>query len=201
MPGERYFLGAWGVLGSRCGASRPWARKDDAHEHLIDGEAEPVDRLGELYARHVPETIGFAYLLTGDRSEAEDLVHEAFIKVVGRLRHLRQPEAFDAYLMRTVVNLHASRLRHLRVERAYVERERHRSTAQVASPDVAERDEVWKALGALPPRQRAAVVLRYYEDLSERDTADVLRCSVAAVKSLTACAIETLRSRIRGDDA
>jgi RNA polymerase sigma-70 factor (sigma-E family) len=173
--------------------------RHDADEPLPEGETEPADRLEELYARHVPETIGFAYLLTGDRPEAEDLVHEAFVKVVGRLRHLRQPEAFDAYLMRTVVNLHTSQLRHLRVERAYLSRERRRRAPQAMPPDFAERDEVWKALEALPPRQRAAVVLRYYEDLTERDTAEVLRCSVPAVKSLMARAMETLRTQIRGD--
>jgi RNA polymerase sigma-70 factor (sigma-E family) len=161
----------------------------------------PAGRLEELYARHVPATIGFAYLLTGDHAEAEDLVQEAFIRVVGRLRHLRVPDAFDAYLKRAVVNLHTSRLRHLRVERAYVEREGPRAAAAVEAHDIAQRDEVWRALDRLPPRQRAAIVLRYYQDLSERDTADLLHCSVAAVKSLMARAMETLRADIRGDDA
>jgi len=162
---------------------------------------EPAGRLEELYARHVPTTIGFAYLLTGDHAEAEDLVQEAFIRVVGRLRHLRVPDAFDAYLKRTVVNLHTSRLRHLRVERAYAEREGPRSSPPVAPHAIEERDAVWRALDRLPPRQRTAIVLRYYEDRSERETADLLHCSVAAVKSLTARAIETLRADIRGDDA
>ena len=53
----------------------------------------------------------------------------------------------------------------------------------------------------LPPRQRAALVLRYYEDLSERETAEVLGCSVAAVKSLVARGSETLRELIRGEEA
>ena len=60
-------------------------------DSLPDSEAEPTDRLGDLYARHAPATIGFAYLLTGSRADAEDLVHEAFVRVVGRLRHLRSP--------------------------------------------------------------------------------------------------------------
>ena len=64
-------------------------------ESLPDSETQPTDRLGDLYARHVPATIGFAYLLTGTRVDAEDLVHEAFVRVVGRLRHLRTPDAFD----------------------------------------------------------------------------------------------------------
>jgi RNA polymerase sigma-70 factor (sigma-E family) len=170
-------------------------------EEARNSDTESADRLSELYARHVPPTIGFAYLLTGSRAEAEDLVHEAFLRVVGRLRHLRSPDAFDAYLLRTVVNLHTSRLRRLRVERRYMEREGLRSFGAVPPHDVGERDRVWRALDRLPKRQRVAVVLRYAEDRSERETADLLRCSVAAVKSLTARALDTLRAELRGDDA
>jgi RNA polymerase sigma factor (sigma-70 family) len=68
-------------------------------------------------------------------------------------------------------------------------------------PDVATREDLWQRLRTLPPRQRAVLVLRYYEDLSERDTADAMRCSVAAVKSLTARATAALREGIRGEDA
>lgn len=159
----------------------------------------PGDRLSELYARHVPSAIGFAYLLTGVRADAEDVVHEAFIRVAGRLRHLRAPEAFDSYLMRTVVNLHTSRLRRLRTERAYLRRNEV-GEASVSEPDVAERDRVWRALRALPPRQRTVLVLRYFEDLSERATAEVMRCSVAAVKSLTTRALHALRNELGGDE-
>jgi RNA polymerase sigma factor (sigma-70 family) len=60
---------------------------------------------------------------------------------------------------------------------------------------------MWRRLQTLPPRQRAVLVLRYYEDLSERETANALRCSVAAVKSLTARATSALREGIRGEDA
>jgi len=170
-------------------------------ESLSDSETQPTDRLGDLYARHVPATIGFAYLLTGSRVEAEDLVHEAFLRVVGRLRHLRTPDAFDAYLLRTVLNLHTSKLRRLRVERHYLARVGPQLSEAVAPHDVGERDRIWRALDLLPKRQRAAVVLRYAEDRSERETADLLRCSVAAVKSLTARALDTLRAELRGDDA
>jgi RNA polymerase sigma factor (sigma-70 family) len=60
---------------------------------------------------------------------------------------------------------------------------------------------MWRRLQTLPPRQRAVLVLRYYEDLSERETADALRSSVAAVKSLTARAMTALREGIKGEDA
>jgi RNA polymerase sigma-70 factor (sigma-E family) len=187
------------------GASLDRMRSTDAvtragRESSRDSETQPTDRLADLYARHVPATIGFAYLLTGSRTDAEDLVHEAFVRVVGRLRHLRTPDAFDAYLLRTVVNLHTSRLRRLRVERRYLAREVRRSPDAVAPHDVGERDRIWRALDRLSKRQRSAVVLRYAEDLSERETADLLHCSVSAVKSLTARALETLRAELRGDE-
>ena len=153
--------------------------------------------LADLYERHAPAAGRLAYLLTGDRALAEDLVQEAFVRVVGRFRHLRVPDAFEAYLRRTIVNLHTSHLRRRRLERAYLEREGGVARAgPTVMPDVGVREELWRALLDLPPRQRVAVVLRYYEDLSERETADALRCSVAAVKSLTARAMETLRARI-----
>jgi RNA polymerase sigma-70 factor (sigma-E family) len=182
----------WGMTASVIGAGMGEAR---------DSETISADRLGELYARHVPATIGFAYLLTGSHAEAEDLAHEAFLKVVGRLRHLRSLDAFDSYLLRTVVNLHTSRLRRLRVERRHMAREGRRPSEAIPPHDVGERDRIWRALDRLPKRQRAAVVLRYAEDRSERETADLLRCSVPAVKSLTARALDTLRAELRGEDA
>jgi len=66
-------------------------------------------------------------------------------------------------------------------------------------PDVGEREELWRAVLELPARQRAAVVLRFYEDLSEQQTAEALRCSTTAAKSLIARAMETLRKRVRRD--
>jgi RNA polymerase sigma-70 factor (sigma-E family) len=164
--------------------------------------AEPRGELADLYVRHVPSANRLAFLLTGDRSHAEDLVHDAFVRCVGRFGHLRAHEAFDAYLRRTIVNLHTSRLRRVRVEREFLSKEAARveRTSMSGLPDVAVREDMWRRLQTLPSRQRAVLVLRYYEDLSERETADALRCSVAAVKSLTARATLALREGIRGED-
>ena len=158
--------------------------------------AEAATGLAELYERHAPAAGRLAYLLTGDRTLAEDLVQEAFVRVVGRFRHLRVPDAFEAYLRRTIVNLHTSQLRRRRVERAYLERERHAVAPEDAMPDVGAREELWHALRALPARQRAAIVLRFYEDLSERETGEALGRSPAAAKSLVARAMESLRAEI-----
>ncbi len=155
-------------------------------------------RLEDLYVRNAPGALRLAYFLTGDRALAEDLVQEAFVKVAGRFRHLRFPDAFDAYLRRAVVNLFTSHLRRLRLERSHL-RNSPPPDGTHQDPDPAERDRMWIAVGALPPRQRAAVVLRFYEDLSERETAEVLGCSTSAANALVARAMATLRGEI-GDD-
>lgn len=81
-----------------------------------------ASRLAEVYVRSAPAGFRLAYLLTGDRALAEDLVQEAFLRFVGRLHHLRDPEAFDAYLRRTIVNPSKDTFRRRAVERSYLER-------------------------------------------------------------------------------
>jgi RNA polymerase sigma-70 factor (sigma-E family) len=201
------------MSGHRTNTLRRWAHRylsDRPFVFDVEAMRDPVQRadtaaeavaeargLAELYERHAPSAGRLAYLLTGDRAQAEDLVQEAFVRVVGRFGHMRVPDAFDAYLRRTIVNLHTSLLRRRRLERAYLERERRAARNETTSmPDVGVREGLWRALLTLPARQRAALVLRYYEDLSEREAADVLRCSPAALKSLVARAIEALRARI-----
>jgi RNA polymerase sigma-70 factor (sigma-E family) len=155
-------------------------------------------RLGELYERHASDAVRLAYLLTGDRALAEDLVQEAFVRMYGRFRDLRSPDAFPWYLRRTVVNLANSHFRHAKVERTYVER-------QGRSPDewtqgIGSRQEMWESLSRLPERQRAAIVLRYYEDLTEAQTAEVLGCRLGTVKSLVSRGLDALRKEMsRGE--
>jgi RNA polymerase sigma-70 factor (sigma-E family) len=164
---------------------------------------ETSGRLGELYLRHADSAVRLAYLLTGDMALAEDLVQDAFVRLAGRLAHLRDPGAFDAYLRRTVVNLSRSHFRRRRLERAHLRRAGGELAAQgFATRDASheDRDEVWTALRTLPERQRAAIVLRFYEDLSERTTAELLGCRPGTVKSLVSRGLETLRNEIRGDE-
>jgi RNA polymerase sigma-70 factor (sigma-E family) len=171
------------------------AERDAAVGRLHDRD------LASLYRRSAPGAVRLAYLLTGDLALAEDLVQDAFIRVSGRLLHLRQPAAFDAYLRRTVVNLSRNHFRRRAVERAYLERQR--DVDETAGPDrtVVEREAMLGALHRLPQRQRVAVVLRFYEDLPEDTIAGVLRCRPATVRSLIFRAVRTLRSEIeRSDD-
>ena len=144
------------------------------------------------------QAAGYAYSITGNHADAEDAVQDAFVRMVGRYRDLRNPDAFAAYLRRTVVNLSHSHFRRLRVERAYVAREGARPAP--AAPELGAREEMWQALLHLPERQRTAIVLRYYEDLSEAETADAMRCPKGTVKSLVSRGIERLRQDVtRGE--
>jgi RNA polymerase sigma-70 factor (sigma-E family) len=153
-------------------------------------------RLGDLFERHAPDAVRLAYLITGDRSLAEDLVQEAFVRMYGRFRDLRSADAFPWYLRRTVVNLANSHFRHKKVERTYVEREGRRP-ADGWGPDLGARQEMWESLLRLPERQRTAIVLRYYEDMTEAQTAEVLGCRLGTVKSLVSRGLEALRNEMR----
>lgn len=163
-------------------------------------QASAGGRIAELYLRHAPAGLRLAYLLTGDRTLSEDLVQEAFARLIGRLRHLRDPNAFDAYLRRTIVNLSRSHLRHRAVERAFLELDAPRAPRESRDADVATYETMRRALLALPERQRAAIVLRFYEDLTEQQAADVLRCRPGTVRSLVSRGMAALRSDLRGDD-
>ena len=162
-------------------------------------ERQRSRRLAELYAEHAPRAGRFAYLLVGDQDLAEDIVQEAFVRVAGRLWTLRKPEAFEAYLRQTVLNLTRGQMRRMRVERAYMVHQRNRVPDEVRLPDVPGRDELFRSLSRLPYRQRAAIVLRYYEDRSEQQTADILGCPVGTVKSLVSRGLGSLREQMRGE--
>lgn len=151
--------------------------------------------LSEIYALHADATKRLAFLLTGDKELSEDITQDAFVKIAGRIGGLRNRDASGAYLRQTVVNLSRSHFRRKRVERAYLQREASRPQSDsVEGRDVVEADALWNELHRLAYRQRCAIVLRYYEDLSEQQAAEVLNCSVGAVKALTSRAMEQLRA-------
>ena len=174
-------------------------QKDMEHDRTgvvsaVDREAGLRSRLADAYVRSAPGGIRLAYLLTGDGDVAEDLVQEAFVRFVGRLRFLRDPDAFEPYLRRTIVNLSKNHFRRRAVERAYLEREAPRAEDVSTDPDVATHDTLRLALLRLPLRQRTALVLRYFEDLPDATIAELLRCRPATVRSLVARGLEALRT-------
>jgi len=157
--------------------------------------------LAELYALHAPKAGRLAYLLTGDRELAEDMVQDAFIRVAGRFGGLRSPMAFEAYLRQTIVNLSRGHWRRKSTERRYLSSHGRRAALVSAElPDVASHRAIVQALTGLSDRQRAAIVLRYYEDLTEQQTADVIGCSLGTVKSLVSRGMAALRTEIKSED-
>lgn len=141
-----------------------------------------------------------AFLLTGDRGDAEDLLQEALARLAGAWHRVERQGAVDAYVRRTMVNLRTSRWRRRRVATVLTDTTALPAVvgvARVADPAAAvvERDALWTALLGLPPRMRAVLVLRFYEDLSEADAAGVLQCSVGTVKSQTSRALARLREQ------
>ena len=154
----------------------------------------------ELFVRYAPGAFRLALLLTGDRSTAEDLVQEAFVRVVGRFGHLRQGAAFESYLRRTIVNLTKNTWRRRAVERAHPSRVIEVLDAHDTA--ILERMVVWRTLQELSERQRVAIVLRFYEDLSEDDIASIMRCPTGTVRSLVSRGMAALRNELgRLEDA
>jgi RNA polymerase sigma-70 factor (sigma-E family) len=192
----------------RCNLSRLCGvlEREPTWEWTLDAEIAVekrgrTSRLAQLYTAHAPRAGRLAYLLTGDPDVAEDLTQEAFTRLITRFGALRRPDAVDAYLRRSVVNLARKHWRRLGRERSYVRREGPVLADRTLNhPDVAERVALWKELDKLPYRQRAALVLRFFEDLSERETAESLGCPVGTVKSLVSRGLEALRQEIRGGD-
>jgi len=165
-------------------------------EATVDRQPLERDRIAALYESHAAAALRFAFLLIGRREAAEDVVHEAFLRVFGRFADRRSPDFFRPYLNRTIVNLVRSEQRRAGAERSKLPR--LRTSGVHTDPNVDPRPDVVRALATLPVRQRAAIVLRYYEDLSEAQVADIMRCSRPAVRSLVARGSESLRPLLEG---
>lgn len=146
-----------------------------------------------VFNAHHREAVRLAYLLCGDHHQAEDIVADAFTKVWKQWRR-GNVDNVRAYLRRAVVNETNSKLRRRYLERREAEkRSGDDRGVRLIDDHAAEQDQVWQALSRLPERQRTAVVLRYYQDLSEADTAEVMDCSVGTVKSQTSRGLDRLR--------
>lgn len=150
-----------------------------------------------------PRLFRTAYAVAGDAASAEDALQAAYARAFARWRHVSSADHPEAYVRRMVVNeiLGARR-------RGWWKRERPQVDIEPAGahdgPElgVVEKDAVWAAVLELPPRQRAVVVLRYYEDLSEEQIAEVLGCSRGTVKSQASAALTNLRraaDTLKGD--
>lgn len=155
-------------------------------------------RLNELYALHAQSALRLAYLMTGDPNASEDIVQEAFARLFAKFQDRKTPHAVAAYLRRSIVNLSHDRHRRLKTLRSFLARSVSSTPAQDSS-DIEDRLIMRSRLQRLPHRQRAALVLRYYEDLSEHDAAEVIGCSVAALKQLVQRGLRSMRQQQQGE--
>jgi RNA polymerase sigma-70 factor (ECF subfamily) len=150
------------------------------------------DELADFVRARYPQLLRRGYLLTGSQLAAEDLVQEALARCCAAWRRHPITEP-DAYVHRIMVNVLISRSR--------LRRFREEATDAVPEPGVsdsssqhADRDVVWRALQQTPPRQRAVLVLRFYEDMTESEIAACLDITVGTVRSQAAKGLARLRA-------
>ena len=157
------------------------------------------EAVGQLYTAHYRGLVRLSALLLRDVGEAEEVVQDAFVAMHGRWGRLRDPDKAVAYLRQSVLNRSRSALRHRAV------RDRHQPVPPSYVPSAEhhallgeEQETIVAALRTLPQRQREAIVLRYYADLSEADTALAMGVSRGAVKSHTSRGMAALRKSLEG---
>jgi RNA polymerase sigma-70 factor (sigma-E family) len=165
---------------------------DDGREGArTSPDSAPVDLAGFVHSRG-RSLIRFAHAVCGDRALAEDLVQEAMAKLVRRFGERIDVEHPEAYVRRVIV-------------REFLQWRRRRTVSEVPgllsdTPDVAggpepdQREVMWRFLAGLPRRQRAVLVLGYYEDLSDAEIADLMGCSASTVRSQRARALAKLKA-------
>ncbi|MCC9741326.1 SigE family RNA polymerase sigma factor [Streptomyces sp. MNU89] len=162
---------------------------------MTDVTEESHGEFAEFATLAWPRLVRTAHMLTGDFHEAEDLVQTTLAKVYSRWRRIPRDDV-NAYVRRALVNNNLSRLRKKRVTHLlmpFLPESAHRPHGGHAET-VEHRTAVDEALATLPPRQRAVMVLRYWEDLSEQEIAAVLGCSVGTVKTHARRGLQKLRS-------
>lgn len=155
--------------------------------------ATAPDDAARFVADELPRLVGALELYVGDRLVAEELAQEALVRAFGRWEHVRTLESPGGWTWRVAMNLANSHFRRRKIERRAMAR---RAPAAVVDDidGAADREVVRAAVAALPSKQRAAVVLRYFCELSSGDAARVLSCSPEAVRALTSRALKQLRA-------
>jgi RNA polymerase sigma-70 factor (sigma-E family) len=149
------------------------------------GSDDRAQEIAALFSRDYESLHRIAYVFVANSGVAEEIVMEAFVKVFSGWHRFRSVEHKSAYLRQVVINLCRAKLRRQTIERR-VNEAAHRGLTRTPSSEGEVSDmhlDLWNAIRLLPHRQKAAVVLRYLADMSEREIAEVLDCSVGTVKS------------------
>ena len=159
---------------------------------------EPDGEFDAFVTARMGALLTYAHLLTGDRHAAEDVVQTALARTALAWRGVRDRSNPEGYVRRAIVTTHLNTWRSLGRRRERVVADPPEGVAPVHDETAGwdERDAMWRALAELPPRQRAVLVLRYYEGLSEAEIADTLGCASGTVKSQAAKALARLRQHL-----
>jgi len=157
-------------------------------------QAELEDRFQEFVRARWSHLVRTAYLLTGDVHHAEDLTQTALAKAYRSWRRVSGSDSPEAYVRRMLVTCNSDRFRKRRVRESLTDAPPERAGRDESVARVDERGVLLGALAQLPPRQRAVVVMRYWEDLSEAEVAEVLGCSPGTVKSQASKGLAKLRT-------
>jgi RNA polymerase sigma-70 factor (sigma-E family) len=145
-------------------------------------------RFEEFAAARLPALLRYATLLTGDREQARDIVQDVLTRALVKWDRIGAVDEPYAYVRRMVTNEHLSWRRRRRLRTVPLHEE---PTERAADPPPG--DEMWQLLATLPRQQRAVLVLRFYEGLSDPDIADVLGCRPGTVRSNASRALAALR--------
>jgi RNA polymerase sigma-70 factor (sigma-E family) len=166
----------------------------DASLESVSGEWDAARAVTAIYTTHYRSLVRLAVLLVRDVATAEEVVQDSFIAMHGAWRRLRDTEKALSYLRQSVVNRSRSVLRHrMVVDKNAPKPAPDMPSAEQGALSLLERSAVIAALRKLPPRQREALVLKFYADLSEAQIATAMGISRGAVKSHTARGVAALR--------
>ena len=160
-----------------------------------------ADDFAEWVASRGASLQRFAYLVTGSEAEAPDLVQEALAAAYPRWASLARRGTAEAYVRRSIVNASVSAWRKQHRVTPVADPTGLRPVVDDNAPDSADADAAWRLCMELPPTQRAAVVLRFYEDLSFAQIATVLDCRESTARSHVHRALAALRDRLTQQEA
>ena len=157
------------------------------------------ERLSDYVRGQWPTLVRYGTLLAGNQNEGEELVQSALVRVALRWPFVRDKDDPDGYVRRAILRTYLNSWRRIRARETPVSDIPEVESDDTTAPSV-DTVVVRAAVARLAPRQRAVVVLRYLDDLSERETAELLGCSVGTVKSQLSKALTHLREELRLDD-
>jgi len=145
---------------------------------------------------NMPALLRTAYLLTGNGQQAEELVQDTLVRLYPKWARVEAADVPLAYVRRSIANAHINQMRRSGRRELAFEQVPERSDPHDALGQLADRDQIWAGLRLLSARQRAALVLRFFEDLSDEQTAAALGCRVGTVRSLVSRGLGTLREQM-----